>query len=972
MTDVDDVYKPGVSQAWQPNREVCSLVSPHTPQKYKNFALPKFNAGFFPAFFLPPKTGTVQTRNEFVMPAETVERRFIPNDFSMVDPESVRDAISAAVMRKSTYASSPKYKSSIRNYACVNEFAYIVMKAGAPVNSSGEFDPEYQQMMDNNVFYIHEASSNIVTGYKSIDPALDVWYSRGLPATLDRIVPYQIKGLFPYENTKTRRVGLNCLRKGLPYTTEWRSFDAPTVFKCTGLNIINNLAASKNGHKVLSNAISYIFGDGDTTYRFIKSVLLNNIGFKPIATKVPHRNIYNSVMASRFHIKMNNSIEDPGYDPWGYDCFASYNVDVTDRTSIYRAQTPGVYTSKTTSKVKYNCLAGLGRTHTHLAQPILRYNNTGVVEYLGFIQILRMFMRSGDVDYSRSHKIRSVKAMFGGMHWYNTQAASVREYVMRMRLRLIFMQMYVEIVNELPPEEMLEAMKLKVSSKINTEIKLGLLNALLEERWDYHWRTQFGFIHLINKMDVGIGNTEFAANIIHVILLMHIEHNPRVLSYLFNYLLYNVTLCDNKESLCKVIDVWAWLRSTPYWNDYSRDRVLSRAKILTKFDSQDDPDTVFKASMWSDATSRALVKRYILSDTADKEDTSRAKRVVKEVSDTYAKALNTLEELVNRVKICKVKLQGILLNDYKINRSDQPVVNDVVISKEMQFGMYNALINAGFAFLGGKPNDLPEDLVIIGITAKRLMILMKSLMPLQALALVARNTNDLCDLSIVNSIWAGFNNPIIGDAFSFNSGTMPMTNKDGSRNQLMNPLPILEGNLKLSKGFKYLDAVDTVEGMLDAFNARELVATKLAGLANVYSTLFEENICTTHATAVYMHLVRKILNGAMFDSHAVCKAMRQELNAETYKDYMSSVSAKQVSPFMYNKTLHYCNHDRDVADMHTRLIAIGLFANADAYRNTVKRGEVNARTRLRALSGLYPQLRDLLQEISREQYRKQL
>lgn len=967
MNTTSSIYTPGQSSAWRPSKVQSSLMDPNRSGKLKNFAMMKFNAGFIPAFFLPPQTNATVRRNGHTMPRQSRLYSRLPNDYGANDPESVRMAIDHAI-HVAHYASCGKrvfsycieQSDKLRSYTFMN----TVLRAGAPVLSSGELDPAFKDATANRPDYFGNAAKALIAGYTCSDLELDMYYSRGLPATLDRIVPYAIKGLFPFECTKDQRSGLTCLRKGLPYVTEWRAFDGPTVRKVSGINLINNFAVSKYGHKVLSSAIQYIFGTSDETYQFIKAMLINNIGFKYSSNQRSTRNIYQNVMSPRFPGSLTgDQQEDPGVSPWDYECFINRHL-TSPEDGVYRSPTPGVYTSRSNNGVRYNSLAGFGRVYTHLAQPLLKYNNTGVLEYLGFIQLIRMYSQL-PVRYKDTLTVQGLKDVFKGIKWYpNIHIYSKREYVMRMRLRLLYLQMYCETFNELPPEEIMDNMKLSVDSGWFKETKISLLDLILEERWDFHWRTQFGLIHLENDLDTGVGNTEFAANLIHVLLLLQFESSPRVISYLFNYLLYNVSLCDNRESLRKVTDVWTWLKTTPYWNSYARTRILERAKKITRYNVTENMDKVFAQSCWSSAASRNTARSFVIGNIERPDEVERAKKLVMEITKSYANATKTLEELRDRLDLVKQKLRVMPNYDYRVGDLVKTVRADgSIIDADEQKAMYEFIRDNGFEFLGDAPDEFADG-NYIGAYAKKAMLLIDNLMPINALYLVARNAKDIMHLSMLTTMWSGFNHAKIESNSQLNGGIMPLAHHGVLRHHECNPLPVLDVLFKFNNGFKNLGMLDAIDGIPDSNTAYlpELFSNKLHTLIKIVMMLTEDNLAMTCNTAIREHLIQKYLGNIGFNASEVTAVLRRKVLKEDYS-CITNLRAKQ--PHVDNTKVSVMSFalNNDLAMMQTRLIAVGLFGHMDAYRESVQKDEVAARTRLRTLA-LHPDLRDLLQYIS--------
>lgn len=970
MNDASDIYTPGKSLAWRPSKVQASLMNPNSEGRLRNFAMMKFNAGFIPAFFLPPQTNAILRKTGHVMPKLSRMYHRLPNDYGANDPESVRNAIDYA-MHVSHYASCGKritpYCIEQGNHLRAYSFVNTVLRAGAPVLSNGELDPTFKEATGRRPDYFGNATKAVISGYTSSDIELDMYYSRGLPATLDRIVPYTIKGLFPFECTSEQRKGLDCVRKGLPYVTEWRAFDAPTVRKVAGINLINNFVVSKYGHKVLSSAIQYIFGTSDETYKFIKAMLINNIGFKYNGNQRSTRNIFQNVGSARFPGSLTvGQQDDPGISPWDYECFINRHM-VSPEDGVYRSPTPGVYTSLSNNGVRYNSLAGFGRVYTHLAQPLLQYNNTGVLEYLGFIQLVRMYSQL-PVKYRDPLTVQGLKNVFNGIKWYpNIHIYSKREYIMRMRLRLLYLQMYCEIFNELPPEEILENMKVSVDSGWYQETKLSMLDLILEERWDFHWRTQFGLLHLENDIDTGVGNTEFAANLIHVLLLLQFESNPRVISYLFNYLLYNVSLCDNRESLRKVTDVWMWLKTTPYWNSYARARILDRAKKITRYDTKENLDKVFAQSCWSSSASRNTVKNFIMDEVDRVDEVERAKKLVVDITKSYAQATKTLEELRDRLEWLKQALKVMPNHDYRITDTVVVVKADgsTIDHKEQKY-MYDFIRRNGFEFLGDAPEEL-SDGNYIGAYAKKAMLLINNLMPLNALYLVARNAKDIMHLSMLTTVWSGFNHAKIDTNSQLNGGIMPRAQRGIRRHPKCNPLPILDNLFRLNNGFKNLGMLQTVEGIPDSNTAflPELFSTQLKNLTTIVTMLTEDNVAMTYNTAVREYLAQKYVGNIGFNPSEVTAALRRKVMKGDYS-CITNLRAKQ--PHSDNTKISIMSFalSHDLATMQTRLLAIGLFGLMDEYRESVNKDEVAARTRLRNLA-LHPGLRDLIKYVSDSQ-----
>lgn len=967
MNDTSSIYTPGRSLAWRPSKTQNSLMDPNREGKLKNFAMMKFNAGFIPAFFLPPRTNAILRRNGHTMPWLSRMYSRLPNDWGAMDPEPVRMAINHA-MHAPHYASCVKrtspYSSDQRS---AHAFVNTALKAGSPTLSNGEIDPAFEAATLGRPDYFGNAAKAVMAGYTSSDIELDMYYSRGLPTTLDRIVPYQIKGLFPFECTQDQRHGLTCTRKGLPYVTEWRAFDGPTVRKVSGINLINNFGVSKYGHKVLSSAIQYIFGASDETYAFIKAMLINNIGFKYFGTQRATKNIYQNVKSDRFQGDLTGDPqEDQGISPWDYECFINRHLTSPEQ-GVYRSPTPGVYTSRSNNGVRYNSLAGFGRVYTHLAQPLLKYNNTGVLEYLGFIQLIRMYSQF-PFNYNDLASVKGLKEIFQGIKWYpNIHISSKREYVMRMRLRLVYLQMYCELFNELPPEEILENMKVSVDSGWYPETKIAMLDLILEERWDFQWRTLFGVLHLENNIDTGVGNTEFAANLIHVLLLLQFESNPRVISYLFNYLLYNVSLCDNRESLHKVTDVWMWLKTTPYWNSYARTRILDRAKKITRYNVTANMDKVFLQSCWSSSVSRNTARSFIIGKVERVDEVERAKKLVVDITKSYAQATKTLEELRDRLDCLKQKLRIMPDCDYRVTDTVNVVRADgSIIDANDQKAMYEFIRCSGFEFLGDAPDEVLDG-NYIGAYAKKAMLLIYNLMPLNALYLVARNPKDIMHLSMMTTVWSGFNHAKIDLNAHLNGGVMPLAQKNKLRHNECNPLPVLDNLFKFNNGFKNLGMIDMIDGIPDSNTAflPELFSNKLKTLSMVVTSLTEDNMYMTYNTAIREHLTQKYLDNVGFDASEVTAVIRRPVQKDDYS-YITNLKSKQ--PYVENTKVPIMSFaiNNDLAMMQTRLLAVGLFAHMDEYRESVNKDEVAARTRLRTLA-LHPGLRDLLQEISDEQ-----
>ena len=257
----------------------------------------------------------------------------------------------------------------------------------------------------------------------------------------------------------------------------------------------------------------------------------------------------------------------------------------------------------------------------------------------------------------------------------------------------------------------------------------------------------------------------------------------------------------------------------------------------------------------------------------------------------------------------------------------------------------------------------------VGIIAKRVMLLLDSMMPYSAMMLMAKDAGEIMDLIMMTTIWTGFNNPAIDSNIVLNSGTMPMVKANGDRSDGHNPLPILELNLRITRGFKNLESIEAHTGLMDQYDNRELFATKLGRLSGVMSYLCDNNACRTKNTALLEYLTRKQLAKVSINDIDVQDKMSSPIDKKEYPCIISP-NAKNPASGMINKPLSLYNQDTNIAIMQTRLLAIGLFANADTYRSSVSNEEATAKTRLRSMPGLHPQLRNLLYHVSREQNRQ--
>ena len=104
---------------------------------------------------------------------------------------------------------------------------------------------------------------------------------------------------------------------------------------------------------------------------------------------------------------------------------------------------------------------------------------------------------------------------------------------------------------------------------------------------------------------------------------------------MFNYLLYNVSLCDNRESLRKVTDVWMWLKTTPYWNSYARTRILDRAKKITRYNVTANMDKVFLQSCWSSSVSRNTARSFVIGKVERVDEVGTSETV--DITKSYAR-----------------------------------------------------------------------------------------------------------------------------------------------------------------------------------------------------------------------------------------------------------------------------------------------------------------------------------------------